>query len=185
MADLFEVESLTKEQESASRQTWRTPPDLWAKIAAIWHPQIDLAADSTNHLCEMWCGPDKANDYMRDGLTFPAHDYREICHTLYCNPGFSNIGPWCEHVRRETWAGFPLGIMMVLVSPSTAWWNEWAMKADEIIMLTPRVQFVPPPGVKPSSNSKDNCLLLYRHGPKLINPSPRFSTWAWKDNSNG
>ena len=181
--------TLTPEQEAAARQCWRTPPELWARIVTHWNPQIDLAANSENHLCDIWCGPDHVLEDRRDGLSFQlAKHWRYDCpwvyldhapRALYCNPGFSGLGPWCEHVRRQTWAGFPLGIVMAMVAPSTEWWREWALKADEIIMLTPRVNFIPPPGVKPSTNNHDNCLLLYRHGPQLQHATPRFSTWQW------
>lgn len=163
---------------SGDRQCWQTPPELWAQIKKFWNPQIDLAADSTNHLCDCWCGPDHEAPSMRDGLTVNLSNLRYDA--LYCNPGFTGMGDWCKRVRRETWGGFPLGIVMAMVSPSTAWWNEWAMLADQIILLSPRVQFVPPAGIKPSSNSHDNCLLIYRYGPPTTATTPHFTSWRWK-----
>lgn len=156
------MNTLTPEQEAAARQCWRTPPELWA-------------------------GPDHEKDFLRDGLTVEWRDWayaltpeQTACHSLYCNPGFSNLGPWCRHVRQETNAGFPCGVVMAMVAPSTEWWRDWAMVADEIVLLTPRVNFLPPPGVKPSTNNHDNALLIYRHGPpRLGHASPRVTTWQW------
>lgn len=171
--------ALTPEEEAAARQCWRTPPELWAGIMRYWNPQIDIAANSDNHLCSLWCGPDHEDEDKRDGLAVPFSSYSSA-KSLYCNPGFSNLGPWCRHVRQETNAGFPCGVVMAMVAPSTEWWRDWAMVADEIVLLTPRVNFLPPPGVKPSTNNHDNALLIYRHGPpRLGHASPRVTTWQW------
>lgn len=43
---------ITKEQETALRQCWRTPKDLWARIAETYRPTLDLAANRENHLLD-------------------------------------------------------------------------------------------------------------------------------------
>lgn len=161
---------------SPERQCWRTPPELWDRILSIYNPTVDLAANGENHLCSEWFGPDHPDPERRDGLTGYVSPYG----TLYCNPGFSFMGVWCKRVRELTRSGVPCGVVMSPVSTSTKWWREWAMTADEVILLTPRVQFLPPEGVKGSSNSHDNCLLIYRSGPTDAS-APRFSVWAWKE----
>ena len=83
-------------------------------------------------------------------------------------------------VRRESGSPFNLAVMMVLVAPSTDWWNTWALKADEIIYLTPRVNFVAPPGIKQTSNNRDNALLVYRRVPDGMTGGARHMTWRWK-----
>lgn len=163
---------------SPERQCWRTPPELWERICQAWHPCLDLAANEENHLCSAWFGPDHPDPERRDGLT----GYVSPCYgTMYCNPGFSFMGAWCKRVRELTRGGVPCGVVMAPVSTSTKWWREWAMTADEIVLLTPRVQFLPPDGVKKGSNSGDNCLLIYRSGPPTDATAPRFSVWAWKE----
>lgn len=175
---------MTTTEEKSLRQCWRTPQDLWGKICSIWHPGVDMAASSSNHLCPVWFGPDHHRPDLRDGLSVPmAALFKSInlmSGVAYCNPGFSGLGSWCEFARQQTNAGYPMIIVMAMVAPSTEWWTQYALTADEIIYLTPRVNFVPPEGIEPSRNNHDNCLLIYRHGPVLQHAAPRCATWNWK-----
>lgn len=160
-------------EEKSLRQCWRTPPDLWGQIVEIWNPTFDLAANVENHLCEKWSGPgsDRA-----DALAywFPVSN-----DTAYCNPGFSGMLQWvllCEQFVKEE--RFKEVILMGMVAPSTEWYRRAAECANEIIMLSPRVQFVPPPGVKPSSNSHDNALFIFRKSPLA---TANTGIWRWKN----
>ncbi len=45
------------------------------------------------------------------------------------------------------------------------WFRFAAANAAEIRLLSPRVQYVAPPGVKQSSNSHDCVAMVFRHGP--------------------
>lgn len=156
------------------RQCWRTPPELWAKMSRRWDFYIDVAADSKSALCPEWFGPDHPAVYHRDGLT-ARWPYR-----AYCNPGFSGIAPWLEKAHGEVTYGYcDMAVVMTHVQTSARWFSDWAMRADEIIFLTPRVQFVPAPGIPSSTNSRDNMLVIYRRRPRNP-PHPNFSVWNWR-----
>ncbi|HPU86312.1 MAG TPA: DNA N-6-adenine-methyltransferase [Candidatus Latescibacteria bacterium] len=168
------------------RQEWRTPKNLWDLMDACYRFNFDLAANSGNALCEAWVGPDNKAEWLRDifsplaGRVFAGEEPRTI--RAYCNPGFSGFAQWlprCRDLIRQ-FDAFDFIVVMALVDPSTGWWAQWAMDADEIVFLRPRVQFVAPPGVRASSNTKPNCLLIYRPRPVNYYADPRFVNWDWK-----
>ena len=101
----------------------------------------------------------------------------------WCNPGFASPMPWMEKAFAQTntlgQTSPSVVCVMALVSPSTAWWKFCLEHAYEIRMLSPRVQFVPPPGIKKSSNSKENALIVFRRIPRGW-PGAREWTWNWK-----
>lgn len=159
-------------EEKSIRQCWRTPPDLWGQIVEIWNPTFDLAANAENRLCESWCGPGSVHENAFD------ISYSRPGETAYCNPGFSGMLPWVDLCDELIMFGaFREIVLMGMVAPSTEWYGVAAESAKEIIMLSPRVQFLPPPGVKPSSNSHDNALFVFRKSPLS---KPNVGTWKWR-----
>lgn len=157
------------------RQCWRTPPDLWGQLNCIWPFTVDAAADKESALLPCYYGHDNSYDPYKDGLLA---SWRE--EYVYCNPGFGDMAPWLAKAITETRGECYLAVVMALVDPSTVWWSDLAMQADEIVFLTPRVKFIPHQGVKMSSNSKPNCLLVYRRRPPYEHAMPAFRVWKWK-----
>lgn len=157
------------------RQCWRTPPELWGRMNRIWQFYMDAAASTQSALCGLWCGPDHPHTNRRDGLS------ADWASRTYCNPGFSNITPWLEKAHNEVRRrGIDLAVVMTHVQTSSRWFCDWAMRSDEIIFLTPRVQFVPVPGIPASTNSRDNMLVVYRRS-VCEPPRPQFRVWNWRD----
>lgn len=81
--------------------------------------------------------------------------------SIFINPPYSNIKPWAEMlgywVGRKRVAG--AGVL-VNADSSTRW---WASLVDELPLrfdFNKRIQFEPPPGVKASTNSKPQALLM-------------------------
>lgn len=160
------------------RQCWRTPDLLWKTMNDIWRFNVDAASDSESYLCTNWFGPDHECEPNRDGLS-ARWDICGFQTRAYCNPGFSSIAVWLEKAYREVSENIELAVVMSHVQTSAAWWREWAMKANEIYLLSPRVQFVPREGVEGNGNNRDNCLIVYRRSPAVY-CSPRIVTWRWK-----
>jgi len=137
--------------------------------------QLDAAATLDNSKCASCITPEE------DALD-PATQwiYSRDCR-LWLHPGFSNVGPWMERAYVESQEYIDaVVVVMSLISPSTKWWRDWAMKASEIRLLGgKRVQFVAPPGVKQSSNTRENCLIIFRPNPH--NREPYIWTWAWPE----
>ena len=158
------------------RQCWRTPADLWRVIKQLFDPQLDVAANSENHLCDRWIGP------TRDGLTFSWQDAMEgQIGTAYCNPGYSYMLQWLPVCYEWAEVGWTV-VVLCNVDTSTYWWREWATLASEIHYLTPRVNFdAPADCIQRSSNPKPQALLVYRPYPSMMQQTGQRTTiLRWK-----
>ena len=155
----------------SSNQEWRTPPDFWDVLNGQFDFQLDAAASKEDALCPLWIGKEQN-----------ALDVEWIegkVKRVYCNPGFAKLEPWMlkANFQVQAVARGCVVVVMALVSPSTKWWNHWAVHASEIRLLAPRVQFKAPPGVKKTTNMKENCIVIFRSG---HNGMARITTWKWK-----
>lgn len=152
------------------RQEWETPADFWKVIDGEFDFKLDACATRTNAKCIEFCSP------FDDGLR-----EQRWSRTTWCNPGFSNIGPWMQKARDEAErfeTEKAVMVVMGLVNPSTKVWNDWGLRASEIRLLRPRVQFIAPPGVEQSSNMRENALFIFRWNPHRRPPD--IWTWQWK-----
>lgn len=153
------------------RQMWGTPDDFFAAANNIFGPfTIDVCAMPFNTKCKKFILPEK--DSLTQRWVKSAQD------RPWCNPGFHDIGPWCEKAFEET-ARVRGSMAAVVTIPSTAskWWAENNKKAWEIAdVCGKRIQFVPYPCIKKSSNAYENCLIIFR-GPRPVG-RPLFR-WDW------
>lgn len=153
------------------RQEWQTPADLWTVLDAEFNFGLDAAASEANSLC---------TDFLSledDALMQP---WTQEHLTVYCNPGFSKMLPWVRKAYQEAHRRpGAVVVVMALIAPSTRWWGDWAEKAAEIRLLSPRVEFAPPPGIEPSRNARENCLIIFRDSSTTVD-SPLMWTWEWR-----
>lgn len=56
---------------STGKDDWATPREFFAQLNDEFHFHMDLAANSENHLCEHWFGPDHLLPSRRDALEWP------------------------------------------------------------------------------------------------------------------
>jgi phage N-6-adenine-methyltransferase len=151
------------------RQCWRTPDDFWGVVNAEFAFDIDVAADSQNHKCPAYISEDQ------NALELPWFD--GCCNVAWCNPGFTAMQPWIQRAAHQAQCPGQIACVLGLCAPSTAWWSMAVDLADEIRLLAPRIQFDPPPGIKRSSNARDNALFIFRKGPTR---KAHIWTWRWK-----
>lgn len=137
--------------DAPERQAWRTPRPLFDALHARFRFDVDAAADINNHLLpHYWTERDdgiaqlidESNDHLR----------------AWVNPPYGDIDPWIG-------AGLSRGhrgAVTVLLLPSRTD-QAWFLRAlsGEIWFSRGRVQFVPPPGVRPSSNSHGSVLVVF------------------------
>ena len=166
-------------------QEWETPPDFWAVLNEEFDFQLDAAASSDNTKCyHYYSKDDNALSPDRPWVAYGARSTDGLVEVgwqlrVYCNPGFRDMMPWVKKCYAE--AQKHPDALVGLVGPlSAAKWFAFCVKnADEIRILTPRIQFVAPPGVKQSSNSKDNVLIVFR---QKTMPCPAIITvWPWRE----
>jgi hypothetical protein len=78
-----------------------------------------------------WIPADRFLDQSIDGLSVEWEGF------VWCNPPYSNPGPWLERMSNHK-----NGIMLLPVDTSTVWWQRWATKADVWVFISGRVRFV-------------------------------------------
>lgn len=135
--------------------------------------EVDVAADRHNRKCPAYFGRDHVEAGRRDALT-----QSWASHACWLNPPYSNVAPWLQKACEEAQQGATV-VVLVHFDPSTRWWAKWALKADEIRVLTgARVRFTPPDGVKASSNTRPSALLVFRKSEPGTEPKTVY--WDWK-----
>lgn len=87
-----------------------------------------------------------------DGLRLPWFG------SVYVNPPYSDVKPWAAKLLRSP--RVMAAAFLINVDPSVSWWHALTERLPIALMFRKRIQFVPPPGIKPSSNSKPQALLM-------------------------
>lgn len=95
------------------RYTTRDTMDLCKRLAGVSAWDLDVAADEESHWAPEWF------DAKRNGLEQPWHG------RVWCNPPFSDIGPWVDKAWSEFNAARAITIAMLLPASRTeqAWWQ--------------------------------------------------------------
>lgn len=132
----------------SDRDTWATSPELYAVIDDIWHPTLDVCASAGNVKCPYFYTEEM------DALKQPwvASGY------YFCNAPGSKIAAFVEKAIIEQQCG-AAGILIFQAGISSRWFVDLC-RCAVISPLTPRIQFVPPPGVPQSSNTRDWMLAV-------------------------
>lgn len=135
---------------------WRTPAYLF-KYAEIMIPRgfdIDLAASEENTLCfEYFSKENSALD----------HEWHHYGSYGWCNPPYSNIGPWISKAINERLRGFTT--IMLLPSPNGERWNMNLQSANDIIFIVGRVSFLNREGIPVQGNRQGSILVKYSNLP--------------------
>lgn len=157
------------------RQCWGTPDDFFNVVDAEFGFDIDVAATGQNTKCGRWISPEK------DALNVLWFDFLRSTPTVsaWCNPGFKNMRPWVERAYEQTQE--VIGSVACVLGPlgDGLWLVDYCHRnATEIRILTPRINFVPAPGVEMSRNMKPNVLVVFRK--KANNQPAIWWPWSWK-----
>jgi len=165
-------------ENAGRRDEWGTPKELFKTLDREFGFVLDVAANRHNRKCARYFGPDHPVAANRDGLAAPWAP-----HTCWLNPPFSDLAPWLSKAWRESKKGATV-VALVPGDTSTRWWAEHAMRAQEIrFLIGSRVEFIPPPDIKASSNTGPTTLLVYR--PMLKRTRPITVYWSWWDDVAG
>lgn len=156
-----------------NRDNWATPPDFReAVINAFGWPSIDVCADSANAFAAGGAYvSERQNGLERDWCFNGRSGFG------WCNPPGSQVAQWTAKALEESRARHR-SLVLVQCGIESGWY-EAVRPYCETIFLTPRVQFVPPPGVAKSSNARNYMLLVF--DPWMVNiPGDRYRHWKWK-----
>lgn len=136
-----------------TRDYWSTPWELidFIQDFAGYRFAVDACAEEWNRVAATWLDADHVYHREHGGMTYNRDG------AIWCNPPFSRLGSFVDECLLFRAAS------VVFLGPndcSTLWFQKLAKRANRILFLRPRVQFIPPPGVKPSSNSGSNVVFF-------------------------
>ena len=136
---------------SDPRQTWRTPPRLYAGLSRWWGPfDVDLAACAESALAPRYFD-EEADALAPDSRWGPGW-------RAFCNPPFKRVAPWVDKAHRAMIEEGTLSVWILPASVNSAWLGQ-VERRGKWWRFNRRPQFVPPEGVKASTNSRD-CILV-------------------------
>lgn len=156
------------------RQCWQTPQDFFDLLDSEFNFDVDVAADENNSKCRAYI------DEEDDGLRRPWFRLVGYLNCAWCNPPYANPMPWVIAAHENTEAVWgSVAVLLLNHDASTKWYSYALEHASEIRILTgKRIQFVPPDGIKASTNSKGQCVIIFRK--KLDCVPCHVWHWNWK-----
>jgi phage N-6-adenine-methyltransferase len=175
-------EQTRKVMHSSESMNWRTPKDLFGVLNEEFCFTLDAAADEFNALCDCFFTEHGKYLYSQleiveiesdvDGLT-GIWDGK-----TFCNPPYGRgIGAWFEKAYNEAQLGKTC-VLLVPARTDTAYWHEYAMKADEIRLIRGRVKFESEDGKTLNSAPFPSAIVIFRKKDPEINV--RVRSWSWK-----
>ncbi len=169
-----------KAEQSRLKGDWATPQNFAVVVKQRYDLNFDAAADRGNALTHAYISE------TQDALSISVWARSNKAGSrVWLNPPHRKFLPWFEKAYEQVIAEHrrvDIIVVMALPSFSSKWWRRYAEKADEIIDLSPRVQFVPPEGLDTnnSGNSRERCLIVFRREPRHPVAPARY-TWHWKE----
>lgn len=145
--------------------TWATPEAFVTALNRFVHtpPTLDVCASAENAKYDYYIDRETnalgSISWLR--LLQNAGAPKDISRVAFCNPGYSNVLPWCE---RAEWEARVNGWQTYILAHDNfcgPWFRHAAKHAARIYLLYPRIQFIPPPGIKKSTNARCSTLLWY------------------------
>lgn len=176
---------------TSAKDSARTPPEIFAKLDAEFHFDVDVAADENNALCNSFFSlhnPQVSNpmDLTRIPLALDAlsQDWsnwmRVGTRTFFGNPPYSagNILKFVHKAWLESGNGATV-VLLIPSDPSTEYFEFCFENADEIRFMQPRVKFNNPDGTPmKSSPPMGSMIVVFRPG---CEGPARCSVWRWKE----
>lgn len=129
---------------------WRTPPDHFRRWDGELGPfKLDPCATAENALCDRFFTAED-NGLTRDWGT----------ERVFCNPPYSNPGPWAEKAYEASLAGATV-VMLVKVSTDTEWWRTCVKDKATVRYLEGRLRFLDRNGEQRGPAPFASALLIY------------------------
>lgn len=159
------------------RQDWRTPPALFQLLTNEFHFTMDGAASEADALCKNFLSGPHREGGCDCALCFhigcPAYFLDE---RIFVNPPYADLLPWVK-VFAE-WRDLEATVVALLPAKSdTEWFSAVVNSANEIRLMSRRVQFIDPDTGKPGANSNNggSMIAIWRPGPR----PPQAFAWLW------
>lgn len=143
------------------RDSWRTPPALFAALDAEFCFQLDAAAAPQNALCRKFITEEQ------NTLVTPWFEHMQITGYAWLNPPYSDITPFVKKAAIESENRIGT-VMLVPADTSVGWFKEAIQTASEVRFITAgRLAFINPITGRPvSGNNKGSMLIIWRPYPR-------------------
>jgi len=115
---------------SSSTPEWATPQDLFDRLDALYHFDLDAAAAPENAKCARFFTKED------DGLLQMWGGY-----CVWCNPPYGReIGAWVRKAYEEAQLPGTMVVMLLPARTDTAWFHDYCRHGD-VIFLRGRLKF--------------------------------------------
>lgn len=116
---------------SSRSDDWATPVEVFQKLDAEFHFNLDPCADDQNHKCERYFTKEI------DGLSKNWGGYR-----VFCNPPYGReITKWVKKAYEEAHKKDTLVVMLVPARTDTKWFHDYVYNRAEIRFIKGRLTF--------------------------------------------
>lgn len=127
-----EVTKVNRGMFSSFRQDWRTPAAIYETLDAEFGFTFDP------------CPPVEGFELREDGL------YASWAgQVVFLNPPYRDVGKWMQKAWHE--ATQATVVALVAARTDTAWWHDYALRADDIRFIRGRLRFQTPGKVSGSA----------------------------------
>lgn len=128
------------------RDTWATPPEFINWVEAVYGKiTLDVCASAHNAKADKYFT--EADDGLSQSWETPGW--------AWCNPPGSQVERWVAKALTQ-----PQVLILVQQGTETPWFRDLVQGSIEVLLLSPRIQFVPPEGIKKTSNPRNYALAV-------------------------
>lgn len=147
---------------SSLDSTWNTPQDLFDRLNAEFHFNLDPAANAKSAKCEKYYSVED------DGLSKSWGGY-----TVFCNPPYGRDLPkWTEKGYKESLKPGTTVVMLIPARPDTSYWEKWIFgKAEEVRMIVKRLKFTDDDGNEKSAAPFPSAVVIWKSPDLSVRPT--------------
>jgi phage N-6-adenine-methyltransferase len=117
----------------SAKQDWTTPQEMFDRLDAEFHFDVDLAANATNAKClEFYTENDNTLNITWDGIGWLNPPYGATA---------GKLSDWVKKSYNETRKKSCTVVMLIPARTNTRWFHDYCMKADELRFLRGRPKF--------------------------------------------
>lgn len=143
------------------KDTWRTPPELFAALDVEFDFVLDAAADEHNALCEHFINEEQDTLKISWEWMVPRRGY------VWMNPPYSNPLPFVKKAAHEHFYHHIGCVMLLPADTSVSWFSEIVKSAQEVRFITAgRLAFISSETSKPVAGNNKGSLLAIWHTEK-------------------
>lgn len=121
---------MTKGMYTSSGEEWGTPQTLFNRLNKEFNFTLDICASKENAKCPKYYT--KEEDALK----------QEWGGVIWMNPPYGRkIGNWVKKAKEAATQGKATVVCLLPARTDTAWWHDYAMKANEIRLIRGRLKF--------------------------------------------